>query len=68
MQIIDFAKLNYQRLYVTMADMGMADFNNLPFPTILERLDLSSDRVTEEWFFATTTRWQNRSLRKDSGA
>ncbi|MBU0723323.1 MAG: hypothetical protein ABIH87_01135 [bacterium] len=33
-----------------MADMGMTDFNNLSFPTILERLDLSSNRVTEERF------------------
>lgn len=50
MQIIDFAKLNCQRLNVAMVDMGMADFNNLPFPKILERLDLSSYRITEEWF------------------
>ncbi|MFH1656540.1 MAG: hypothetical protein ABH956_02065 [Candidatus Nealsonbacteria bacterium] len=33
-----------------MTDMGMADFNNLPFPVILEQLDLSSNRVTEEYF------------------
>lgn len=51
MQLIDFAKLNYQRLNATMIDMGMADFNNLPFPIILERLDLGSNRATEEHFF-----------------
>jgi len=50
MQIIDFAKLNRQCLNVTMADVGMVDFNNLPFPVILERLNLGSDRATEEWF------------------
>jgi len=50
MQLVDFARLNRQRLDATMADMGMADFNNLPFPVILERLDLSSNRVTEEYF------------------
>lgn len=50
MQVIDFAKLTYRRLNVVMADMGMTDFNNLSFPTILERLDLSSNRVTEERF------------------
>lgn len=51
MQLIDFTKLNYQRLNATMIDMGMADFSNLPFPTILERLDLGSNRATEEYFF-----------------
>ncbi|MBU1992369.1 hypothetical protein KKG51_01560 [Patescibacteria group bacterium] len=50
MQIIDFTKLNYQRLHVAMADTGVTNFNNLSFPTILERLDLSSNRITEEWF------------------
>ena len=50
MQLIDFAKLNRQCLNVTMADMGMADFNNLPFPVVLEQLDLGSNRVTEEYF------------------
>jgi hypothetical protein len=50
MQLIDFAKLNHQCLKVTMADMGMADFNNLPFPVILERLDLGSNRDTKEYF------------------
>lgn len=50
MQLIDFAKLNRQCLNVTIADMGMADFNDLPFPVILERLDLGSNRVTEECF------------------
>jgi len=50
MQLIDFAKLNHQCLNVTMADMGMADFNDLPFPVVLEQLDLGSNRVTEEYF------------------
>ena len=50
MQLIDFAKLNRQCLDVTMADMGMADFNDLPFPVVLEQLDLGSNRVTEECF------------------
>jgi len=50
MQLIDFAKLNYHCLNVTMADMGMTDFNNLPFPVVIERLNLGSDRVTEERF------------------
>lgn len=50
MQIIDFLKLDSQRLNTTMAEMGMADFNNLPFPAILERLEMQSDRKTEENF------------------
>jgi hypothetical protein len=50
MQLIDFARLNYQRLNATIADMGMADFNNLPFPVILKKLDLGSERDTKEYF------------------
>ena len=50
MQLIDFAKLNHQCLSATMADMGMADFINLSFPVVLERLGLGSNRVTEEHF------------------
>jgi len=50
MQLIDFAKLNHQCLNVTMADIGIADFNDLPFPVVLEQLDLGSNRVTEEYF------------------
>lgn len=50
MQLIDFSKLNHQCLNATMADMGMTDFNNLPFPVILEQLNLGSNRVMEEYF------------------
>jgi len=50
MQIIDFLKLDSQRLNTTMAELGMADFNNLPFPAILERLEMQSDRKTEDNF------------------
>lgn len=50
MQIIDFSKLDPQRLNTTMSEMGMADFNNLPFATILEQLGIWSDRKTEENF------------------
>ncbi|MBU4453362.1 hypothetical protein KKH24_03810 [Patescibacteria group bacterium] len=50
MQIIDFSKLNPQRLNTTIAEMGMVDFNNLPFPAILEQLGVWSDRKTEENF------------------
>jgi len=50
MQIIDFLRLDPQRLNMTMVEMGMADFNNLPFPAILECLGMWSDRKTEENF------------------
>jgi len=50
MQIIDFSKLDRQRLNTTMIDLGMVDFNNLPFLDVLERLGVSSDRPTEENF------------------
>jgi len=50
MLLIDFTKLNSQYLNTTMADMGMADFKSLPFPVVLEQLNLGSDRVTEEHF------------------
>lgn len=50
MQIIDFLKLDPQCLNTTVAEMGMADFNNLPFPAILEQLGMWSDRKTEENF------------------
>lgn len=50
MQLIDFARLNHQRLNVTMADMGMVDCYNQLFPVILKRLDLGSNRSTEECF------------------
>lgn len=50
MQIIDFSKLDPQHLNTTVAEMGIADFNNLPFPAILEQLGMWSDRKTEENF------------------
>lgn len=50
MQIIDFLKLDCQCLNMTMAEIGMADFNNLPFLTLVEQLRLCSDRLTEESF------------------
>lgn len=50
MQIIDFLKLDCQRLNATMTEIGMADFSNLPFLTLVERLGIGSDRLTEESF------------------
>lgn len=50
MQIIDFLKLDCQRLNATMTEIGMADFSNLPFPTLVERLGMGSNRLTEESF------------------
>lgn len=50
MQIIDFLKLDCQRLNATMTEIGMADFSNLPFLTLVERLGMGSDRLTEESF------------------
>lgn len=50
MLLIDFAKLNHQRLNMTMADLGITDFSNLPFTAILERLELGSSRIVEEFF------------------
>jgi len=50
MLLIDFTKLNPQYLNTTMADLGMVDFKNLPFPVVLEQLNLGSDRVAEEHF------------------
>lgn len=50
MLLIDFAKLNHQCLNSTMVDMGMADFANLPFPVVVERLGLGSERTIEEYF------------------
>lgn len=50
MQIIDFLRLDPQRLNTAVVEMGMADFNNLPFPAILEYLGIWSDRKTEENF------------------
>ena len=49
MHLIDFAKLNNHHC-LTMTEMGMEDFKDLPFLTILERLDLGSNRATEEYF------------------
>jgi len=50
MQIIDFLKLDCQRLNATMAEIGIIDFNNLSFLTLVERLGMGSDRLTEENF------------------
>jgi hypothetical protein len=50
MQLVDFAKLNRQCLNITMADMGVADFEDLPLTVLLERLNLGSDRNTKEHF------------------
>lgn len=50
MQLVDFAKLNHLCLNATMTDMGMADLKNLPFPIILDRLGLGSNRLTREHF------------------
>ena len=50
MLLIDFTKLNTQRLMATMAEMGITDFSNLPFLTIIEQLDLGSNKVVEEYF------------------
>jgi len=50
MQIIDFLKLDCQRLNMSMNEIGMADFSNLPFLTLVEQLGLCSDRMTEENF------------------
>lgn len=50
MQIIDFLKLDCQRLNATMTEIGMADFSNLPFLTLVERLGMDSDRLTKESF------------------
>jgi len=50
MQIIDFLKLDCQRLNVSIGEIGMADFSNLPFLTLVDQLRLCSDRLTEENF------------------
>jgi hypothetical protein len=50
MLIIDFSKLNSERLNTTLAEMGVVDFNSLPLPAILERMGLWSNRKTEENF------------------
>jgi len=50
MQIIDFLRLDYRRLNTSMGEMGMVDFSNLPFLTIVEQLRLGSARLTEESF------------------
>lgn len=50
MQIIDFQKLDCQRLNATMAEIGITDFSNLSFLNLLERLGMGSNRLTEESF------------------
>lgn len=50
MLLIDFTKLDPQYLGINMVDLGMADFKNLPFPTIIQKLGLESDKDAEEYF------------------
>lgn len=53
MLLIDFAKLNAGCLGTTLADRGMTDLNHLSFPTILEKLQLGSNRDPTEYFPTT---------------